>query len=319
MRTAWLWTAIVLLLIAGGSYGLYVYLKPAPLPAQLLYGNGHVEGTEVKVAAEVAGRVVESRLVEGRTVTAGALLVRLDDTDPRLNKARAEAEADALGQERERLERELQVWRHHLRTAESDLARYQELKERGTVPPQRLEQAENAFREAQGRVAALEAGIGAIDKRITAARRELDLLVNQIVKTSISAPLGATILIKAVEPGEFVQPGQTVATLLDLRRAELKVFIPERDIAKVKLSALARVRVDAYPDRMFEARVARVDQAAQFTPRDIHMPEERVRLVFGVTLSLDNPDGALKPGMPADAWILWQSAAGWPERLFVPE
>ena len=319
MRTAWLWTAIVLLLIAGGSYGLYVYLKPAPLPAQVLYGNGHVEGTEVKVAAEVAGRVVESRLVEGRTVTAGDLLVRLDDTDPRLNKARAEAEVDALGQERERLERELQVWRHHLRTAESDLARYQELKERGTVPPQRLEQAENAFREAQGRAAALEAGIGAIDKRITAARRELDLLVNQIVKTSISAPLDATILIKAVEPGEFVQPGQTVATLLDLRRAELKVFIPERDIAKVKLSAPARVRVDAYPDRMFEARVARVDQAAQFTPRDIHMPEERVRLVYGVTLSLDNPDGALKPGMPADAWILWQSAAGWPERLFVPE
>jgi HlyD family secretion protein len=262
---------------------------------------------------------VESRLVEGRTITAGDLLVRLDDTDPRLNKARAEAEADALGQERERLERELQVWRHHLRTAESDLARYQELKERGTVPPQRLEQAENAFREAQGRVAALEAGIGAIGKRITAARRELDLLVNQIDKTSISAPLDATILIKAVEPGEFVQPGQTVATLLDLRRAELKVFIPERDIAKVKLSALARVRVDAYPDRMFEARVARVDQAAQFTPRDIHMPEERVRLVFGVTLSLDNPDGVLKPGMPADAWILWQSAAGWPERLFVPE
>jgi HlyD family secretion protein len=319
MRTAWLWTAIVLLLIAGGSYGLYVYLKPASLPAQILYANGHVEGTEVKVAAEVAGRVVESRLVEGRTITAGDLLARLDDTDPRLNKARAEAEADALEQERERLKRELQVWRHHLRTAESDLARYQELKERGTVPPQRLEQAENAFREAQGRVAALEAGIGAIGKRITAARRELDLLVNQIDKTSISAPLDATILIKAVEPGEFVQPGQTVATLLDLRRAELKVFIPERDIAKVKLSALARVRVDAYPDRMFEARVARVDQAAQFTPRDIHMPEERVRLVFGVTLSLDNPDGVLKPGMPADAWILWQSAAGWPERLFVPE
>ena len=48
------------------------------------------------------------------------------------------------------------------------------------------------------------------------------------------------------------------------------------------------------------------------------MPDERVRLVFGVTLAIDNPDGVLKPGMPTDAWILWQPDAGWPERLFVP-
>lgn len=319
MHKAWLWTAVILLLVAGGSYGLYVYLKPASLPVQVLYGNGHVEGTEVKIAAEIPGRVVESRLVEGELVADGDLLVRLDDTEPKLNKARAEAEVDALGQERERAARELGVWRHHLLTAESDLASSRKLEGRGFIAPQRLEQAQNVFREAQGRVAALEAGIGAADKRIIAARRELDLLANQIGKTRISAPLNATILVKAVEPGEFVQPGRTLATLLDLRRAELKVFIPEREIAKVKLGAAARVRVDAYPDRLFEARVARVDQRAQFTPRDIHMPEERVRLVFGVTLSLDNPDGTLKPGMPADTWILWQPAVGWPERLFVPD
>lgn len=318
MNRAWLWTGFVLLVIAGGSYGLYLYLQPAPLPVQVLYGNGHIEGTEVRVAAEVAGRVIESRLIEGNTVTNGDLLVRLDDTDPKLNQARAEAEIDALVQERERQQRELEVWRHHLRTAERDLARYRELQERGTIPSQRLEQAENAFREAQGRVAALEAGISATTGRITAARRELDILANRIAKTTISAPLDATVLVKAVELGEFLQPGQTVAALVDLTRTELKVYIPEREIAKVKLAAPARVRVDAYPDRLFEARVARVDQTAQFTPRDIHMPEERVRLVFGVTLSLSNPDGTLKPGMPADAWILWQTAAGWPERLIVP-
>jgi HlyD family secretion protein len=98
---------------------------------------------------------------------------------------------------------------------------------------------------------------------------------------------------------------------------DLKVFIPEKDIGKVELADPARVRVDAFPDRLFEASVARVDQRAQFTPRDIHMPEERVRLVFGVTLGLENP-GILKPGMPAAAWILWQEDAPWPERLIVP-
>lgn len=155
-------------------------------------------------------------------------------------------------------------------------------------------------------------------KRIIAVRREIDLLDNQMSKTRITAPLTATVLIRAVEPGEFVQPGQPLVTMLDLTSAEVRVFIPESRIGQVELGAPARLRVDAFPDRLFEARVARVDQTAQFTPRDIHMPDERVRLVFGVVLVIDNPDGVLKPGMPADVWILWQPDAGWPDRLFVP-
>lgn len=318
MRKTWIWTALVLLMIAGGSYGIYVYMRPAPLPNQVIYGNGVVEGTEIRVAAEVAGRVVESELVEGALVAEGTLLVRLDDTDAKLNKARAEAEIEALGAELQRAGSELEVALHHLSTARTELNRQRELEARGTATAQRRETAQNAFREAQGHVAALEAGKSAISKRITAERRQVDLLDNQISRTRVTAPLNATVLIKAVEPGEFAQPGQLLVTLLDLTRAEVRVFIPESRIGRVKLGAPARLRVDAYPDRLFEARVARVDQTAQFTPRDIHMPDERVRLVFGVTLAIDNRGGVLKPGMPADAWILWQPEAGWPGRLFVP-
>ncbi|MBW7950063.1 MAG: HlyD family secretion protein [Pseudorhodoplanes sp.] len=318
MRATWLWTALTVIVLAGGSYGLYLWLRPQPLPEQLLYGNGRVEGTEVRIAAEVSGLVVESKLSEGRTVARGDLLVRIDDTELRLRRARAEAEIESLRSERERTERELQVWRHHKLTAETDLARYRELREKGTVTPQRLEQAENAAKEAAGRVAALEAQISSIEARVVAARRELDVLDFQLGKTRVLSPINATVIAKAVEAGEFVQPGRTLAVLVDLSGVELKVYLPEKDIGKVKLDAPARVRVDAFPGRLFDARVATIDQQAQFTPRDIHMPEERVRMVFGVKLAVENRDGALKPGMPADAWILWRSHATWPERLFVP-
>jgi HlyD family secretion protein len=109
-----------------------------------------------------------------------------------------------------------------------------------------------------------------------------------------------------------------VAVLVDLGQVELRVFLAQHEIGKVRLGDPARVRVDAFPERNFEARIARVDQRAQFTPRDVHMPEERVTQVFGVTLALTNPDGLLKPGMVADAWILWQDGADWPDRLTVP-
>ena len=72
---------------------------------------------------------------------------------------------------------------------------------------------------------------------------------------------------------------------------------------------------------MFEKMffVARIDAQAQFTPRDVHMADERSRTVYGVTVEAANPEGLLKPGMPADAWILWNGKAGWPARLQPPE
>jgi HlyD family secretion protein len=318
MRATWLWTAAIVVAIAGGSYGLYLHLRPDPLPAQVIYGNGHVEGTEVQVAAEIAGRVVESALVEGQRVKRGDLLIRLDDADLRLERERADAEIAALTAERAQAADKADIWRHHLRTAEHDLERYRVLEERDTVSPQRLEQAQNTYQEAKGRVAALESQIDAIEKRSEAALAERGLVDSRIGKTRIVAPTDGTILVKGVEVGEFPQAGQTVAVLVDLSAMELKVYIPEKDIGKVKLGDAARVRVDAYPDRLFDAAVARVDPQAQFTPRDIHMPDERVRMVFGVTLAIDNPEGILKPGMPADAWILWRAGSRWPDTLFVP-
>ena len=318
MNKHWLWTPVLLVGLAAGAYGVFRILQPPPLPPGFLYGNGHVEATEVRIGAEVTGRVLESRLVEGQAVEAGALLVRIDDADLQATLAQARAELDALQKERAVLDAELRTWRHHRRTARSDLARYRELERAGTIPPQRLDQARNAFEEARGRVQMLEKKAGVIDDRIEAARRQVERIRLQLDRTRIRAPIAGTVLVKGVEVGELVVPGQVVAVLADLSRLELKIYVPEKAIGKVRLGADARVRVDAFPQRRFEARVSRVDARAQFTPRDIHMPEERVRMVFGVTLSVANPEGYLKPGMPADAWLRVRDDAPWPERLIVP-
>lgn len=318
MHKSWMLTAVLVLGIAGGAYASYLYLRPAPLPEQLLYGNGHIEGTEIHVPAETAGRIVENRLVEGKHVDAGELLIRLDDTDLRLQQQRASAEIEVLQAERERSASEIGIWQHHLAVAERDLNRYRKLRERKAASAQQVEQVENVFQEAKGHVAALNAELTAADKRIAAAHKEKDLIDNRLTKTRVVAPIGGTVLVKVHEKGEFVQPGQPIAILVDLSRVELKVFIPEADVGKTRLDAPARIRVDAFPERLFDARVARIGQQAQFTPRDVHMPEERVRMVFGLTLAVANPDGVLKPGMPADAWILWQQDGEWPQHLFVP-
>ena len=318
MKRAWIATPLSLLLLAAGSYVLYLYLQPPALPAGLLYGNGHVEGTEVRVAAEVTGRILESWLVEGKSVAAGDRLVRIDDTDLTIQLKQGEAEKADLEQLLASQQQQLEPLRHHLSTAQSDLVRYRSLTQAGAASRQRVDEAENAFEEAQRQVTALEGQVSTTRALVEAVNQRIELAQSQLGKTEIKAPISGVVLVKAIEVGEFATPGKPVVVLVDLQSLELKVFIPEADIGKIKLGAAARIKTSAFPDRFYEARVSRVDQQAQFTPRDIHMPEERVRMVFGVTLALPNPSGELKPGMPADAWIRWNAAFAWPDKLLVP-
>lgn len=318
MRKSWVWTLMGMLGLAAVSYALFLWLSPPTLPEGLLYGNGRIEATEVTVSAEVAARVLDSALVEGRTVQADEVLVRLDTTDLTTRLAQAEANALATQSARADIGRQLDTARHHLATAQTDLARYRKLGATGNVSAQLVEGAENRQREVQGQVEALAARQQQAAAQQEAAAREVELLRSQLGKAVIRASAAGTVLTKGIEVGELATPGRTVAVIADLTRIELKVYVPESEVGKIKLDGPARVRVDAFPERYFDARVARVDPRAQFTPKDIHMPDERARLVFGVVLAVNNPEGILKPGMPADAWLRWQPDVPWPRKLVVP-
>lgn len=129
---------------------------------------------------------------------------------------------------------------------------------------------------------------------------------------NIKSPLDGTVLTRNIEKGEHVNPGTPLFTLIDLNQLYLKIYIPEPDMGKVQLGQQTRVFVDAYPDKFFPARVSKIAQQAEFTPKNVETREERVKLVFAVELAIvENPDGMLKPGMPADAVVRWQADAEW--------
>lgn len=318
LKRTWIWTPILLVALAAGSYVTYRWLTPLALPDGLLYGGGRIEGTEVTVSSEVTARVLESVLVEGMNVRAGQELVRVDAADIQTQLDRARAEREAAVREKDRLQRDLGTAQHHLRNARTDDERYALLARDGTIPLQRRDQAANVLAEAEGRVQALQASMVQANARIESMTKTVQLAESQLGKTVITAPLTGTVLAKSIEVGELATPGRPIATLVDLTRVELRIYIPEREIGKLRLGNDVRIRTDAFADRYIAGRVSRVDQEAQFTPRDIHVPEERTRLVFGVTVTVDNPEGQLKPGMPADAWVRWKPSMAWPPELVVP-
>jgi HlyD family secretion protein len=92
-------------------------------------------------------------------------------------------------------------------------------------------------------------------------------------------------------------------TVSDLSRVDLKIFVDETEIAKVKPGHKVEVMVDTFPGKVYPGTVSYISPEAEFTPKIIQTKKERVKLVYLVKVSIDNPNMELKVGMPADAYL----------------
>ncbi len=168
--------------------------------------------------------------------------------------------------------------------------------------------AAERIREARAAVETAHAQVQTAEAGLLLARANLDDM-------RVIAPFTGTVLKKLVEVGEVTAAGTPFVTLVDLSKLYAKVYVAEGDLGKVKLGDSARAYTDAFPKRYFAATVAEVSQQAEFTPRDIHMKDERVKLVFAVKFAIHNPQGILKPGMPVDARLRWNPDTPWGDGL----
>jgi HlyD family secretion protein len=164
---------------------------------------------------------------------------------------------------------------------------------------------------ARARLAEARAAVEIARAQLQTAEASVQLAQANLKDTRIVSPFAGTVLNKLVEPGEVVAAGTPLITLIDLSKLHAKIYVAEAYLGKVKVGDPARVYTDAFPQRYFEATVVQISQRAEFTPRDVHMPDERVTLVFAVKLAIQNPQGMLKPGMPIDARIRWDPEAAW--------
>lgn len=131
---------------------------------------------------------------------------------------------------------------------------------------------------------------------------------------TVGAPFDGTVMTRAAEPGEVVQAGTAIVTLLDLSKVYLRGFVPEGLIGKVKIGQRSHVYLDSAPDKAIDAVVERIDPQATFTPENTYFRDDRVKQVVGVKLLLKGAIGYAKPGMPSDGEILLSGS--WPSRRY---
>jgi HlyD family secretion protein len=127
----------------------------------------------------------------------------------------------------------------------------------------------------------------------------------------VYAPAAAIVEDELVRVGEMVAVGTPIVRLRRRDDVTLKVYLPIADAQQVRPGMEAQAYLEGLANRV-TGSVARVASEAEFTPKDIHVPEDRATLVFAVELRFPNPDGILKDGFPADAYIRWDPAVPWP-------
>ncbi|MBW2621469.1 MAG: efflux RND transporter periplasmic adaptor subunit [Deltaproteobacteria bacterium] len=140
----------------------------------------------------------------------------------------------------------------------------------------------------------------ALRAQLAQAEAMYALARDDLAETRIHAPLAGFISVKNIEEGEFVQIGAPVMSLVKLDRVWVKVYVPETRLGHVRLGQPAEVTTDSFPDKKYPGVVSFISPEAEFTPKNVQTREERVKLVYRIKVSLDNPDQELKPGMPVD-------------------
>ncbi len=329
---------IIVFLILFIGVGLLVYFGQLSSKQKELFYSGTIETTQANLSFQVPGRVTKVYVQEGQSVALDQTIAELDRVEFESRLAQAQANLEKTKKTKLQLETVLDIYKKTLPTevaratanvksakdtmndAEKNYQRFEELFKKGVVTEKerdslklnyevtksRLAESESVLKLAQGNLFKIDAAKQDIDTaipQIDAAKASLNQAAIQLGYTQLKSPMNGIITSRNIEPGETVTPGREVITISDLSRVDLKIFVDETEIGKIRPNQPVDVKVDTFPGKIYRGYVSFISPEGEFTPKIIQTKKERVKLVYLVKVSINNTAYELKSGMPADAWL----------------
>lgn len=272
--------------------------------------SGTIETDEARVASRYGGRVEKVLAQEGDSLAGGQIIVQLDAAELRARREQmaallAELEAGPRKEEIATAKAEWEAQLAQLDLARADRRRAEELFAQKTISETERDRAASGANVLEKSVAAAKARYdlllaGTRPERLAQARAQLAETDTQLREMTIAAPTNCVLEVLSVKPGDVLAPNREVATLLLTNHLWVRVFVPQSALGAIKLGDAAGVRADAFPGREFHGAVEQIGRAAEFTPRNVQTPAERIQQVFAVKVRLENPEGQLRAGMSVE-------------------
>lgn len=300
-RRKWLVFGIILIVLIGLSAAAMLRKREALVSVQTekvqlrdltetVVANGRIQPVlQVKISAEVSGEIIELPVKEGQQVQRGDLLVKIKPDMYQANVDSAEAGYQSAMAS-------LSNSRASLRQAELEFQRNQNLYENKLI-------SELDFLVIKTRHDIAQSQCEISTHQVSSAKASLDRAVEELAKTTISAPLAGTISRLNSELGEKVvgtamMSGTEIMTIADLEQMEARVDIGEIDVVLVEVGQKAKLEVDAYRDREFLGTVTEIGNSANMGSGG----QSQDAIKFEVKIRFDEQE-TFRPGMSTTAEI----------------
>lgn len=292
--------------------------------------SGTIESVNVTISSKTSGTISKINFKEGDRVKKGDLLVeishdlldiQLRQSEAGVDLANAQLKLLRSGARREDIKQSEELVKQakiNMELARQDKDRAEELYRQDATTKKLYDDAigrydltvtqYNSTKENLAKVKTIirPEEIEQAQANLKKAVSMVDLLKQNIEDCKIYAPSDGFVSKKFIEEGENAVVGGSLLRLSNLETVNLVIYIPETELAKVKLGQEADITIDSFKDRNYKGKIIFISPEAEFTPKNIQTPEERTKLVFAVKIEIPNPQFELKPGLPADAKINFQ-------------
>jgi HlyD family secretion protein len=262
---------------------------------------GNFEATEVIVSSETNGRILNFDPTEGTEVEKGELIALIDTTLFHLQKAEIDAGIKSVTTRISTINAQNEILNQQIANLNVNITRISNMMKDDAA-------THKQYDDLTGQVAVLQKQIAANNTQKIAVAAESGVYESkkatfneQVNRCSVKSPLKGTIIEKYAEAGETTAVGKPLAKMADLSLVKLKVYVSGAQLGRIKLGQQCSVKVDDGKKdyKSFTATVSFISGKAEFTPKIIQTKEERVTLVYAVTIDVVN-DGTLKSGMPGE-------------------
>jgi len=264
------------------------------------YGN--FEATEVTVSAETSGRILSVPVSEGMKTSRGDVIAVIDTTLFHLQKGEIDAGIAGTLTRISSINAQNEILAQQIENLMVNIRRIGNMLKDDAATQKQYDDLTGQVEVLRKQIAANNTQKTSIQAEVAVLNARKATLLEQIIRCTVKSPKNGIITGKFAEEGELVTAGRPLVKIADMSAIKLKVYVSGAQLGKIKTGQECTVRIDDGKKgyATLKGTITNIAEKAEFTPKIIQTKEERVALVYAVTIDVTN-DGTIKSGMPGEA------------------
>ena len=261
-----------------------------------------MEATSFRISALLGGRISKIYVTEGEEIESGAKIAELDAQELQFSLEQQMAALQELAVQEELFLTQIEIASADLEYQSRRQGRSERLYEEEVIPLQNLEDGQLLKSKAELQYQAAQKNLRLAEARKASILAQIKTLKKRIEDSTIISEFSGRIEHLYFDEGEMLPNMGQLAEVLDTKSLEANIYVNEEYLALFKPGMRLMLAVSGHADRL-EARVIKISNKAEFTPKTVLTPDNRSVMVYAIRLRAENPQGILKDGMPVDVYL----------------